>query len=111
MRPIDGTFLDRHEIYLALGLRISHLVPQRGNHPSNKLNKRNMKLQYEKWAGWKIQAGFHRHQKADRITVRFGHDAISLLITGGDAAITPALELASVGAFGFVLGVAISTLI
>ena len=70
-----------------------------------------MKLQFEHWAGWKIQAGFYRHPKSDRITVRFGRNAISLLISGEADTITPALELAGVGAFGFTFGVALSTLI
>lgn len=58
-----------------------------------------------------MQVGFYRHQKADRITVRVGRRAVSLLVNGEADSITPALELASVGAFGFTFGVAISTLL
>ena len=79
-----------------------------------------MKLQFEHWAGFKLEAGFYRHNRGDRYTLRIGRRAVSLLVgntidaihvNGKTDSITPAIDLASVGALGFTFGVAISTLI
>ena len=79
-----------------------------------------MKLQFEHWAGFKLEAGYYRHNRGDRYTLRIGRRAVSLLVdntidaiyvNGKTDSITPAIELAGVGAFGFVFGVAISTLL
>lgn len=77
-----------------------------------------MKLQFEHWAGFKVEAGFYRHNRGDRYTLRIGRRAVSILVDNTINAIiidgksvSSAIELASVGAFGFVFGVAISTLI
>ena len=70
-----------------------------------------MKLQLEHWAGFKIEAGYYRHNRGDRCTIRIGRRAVSLLVGEESDAMAPAIELAGVGAFGFVFGVAISVLI
>ena len=75
-----------------------------------------MKLQFEHWAGFKLEAGFYRHNRGDRYTLRIGRRAVSLLVDNTIDAIyvngkSESIELASVGAFGFTFGVAISTLI
>ena len=75
-----------------------------------------MKLQFENWAGFKLEAGYYRHNRGDRYTLRIGRRAVSLLVDNTIDAIhvngkSESIELASVGAFGFLFGVAISTLI